>query len=410
MEHSETNRARLAGHELNIEKWVYGGDGLARLDGRTVLLPFVLPGEVVRAEALREKPGLLRARVKDIVSVAADRIPPACPYFARCGGCHYQHAGYEFQLEQKIAILREVFLRVGKLEAPEEIELVASPPWEYRNRAQFHLAAGRIGYLEAASHRLCPIDRCPISSPRINEALSVLLDMLRDRRFPRFVRSLELFTNERDVQLNVLETDQPVARQFFDWCAERIPGAADGSLNYAAAGHIFRVSYGSFFQVNRFLIERLVECALQDAEGASAVDLYAGVGLFSVPLAKRFPRVTAVESGSAAIRDLEFNAGHAGVFVKTAKSQADLFLLAQDTPPDFLLADPPRSGLDKAVVRQLLRLRPPRLAIVSCDPATLARDLAPLVAAGYRVDKLTLIDLFPQTYHIETVTHLRRGE
>jgi 23S rRNA (uracil1939-C5)-methyltransferase len=410
MGHPETNHALLAGRELHIEKWVYGGAGLARTEGRAVLMPFVLPGETVRAAVRRERSGLLEARVEDIVGPAPERCPPLCPYFTRCGGCHYQHAGYEFQLEQKKAVLREVFRRVGKLEAPAEIETIASPPWEYRNRAQFHLVAGRIGYLEAGSHRLCPVERCPISSPKINEALSVLREMVGDRRFPRFVRSVELFTNEREVQLTVREADRPVARRFFDWCAERIPGAAEGSLDYAAAGYVYRVSHNSFFQVNRFLTDKLVECALGDAAGSAAVDLYAGVGLFSLPLAGRFRQATAVETGSAAIRDLEWNAERASVCVKAVKSQADLFLLSLDAAPDFLLADPPRPGLTKSVVRQLVRLRPPRMAIVSCDPATLARDLGPLLSAGYRIEKLVLIDLFPQTYHIETVTHLRRSE
>lgn len=407
MHTSETNEGAISASELAIEKWVYGGDGLGRIEGRALLVPFVLPGEVVRVEIEREKPGLLEARLTEVISPSAERVGAPCPVFGRCGGCQYQHASYEFQLAQKVEVLREVFHRVGKFRAPEEIATIAGPPWEYRNRAQFHLAGDKIGYLEARSHRLCPIEHCPISSPRINETLKALIEMIRDRRFPRFVRSLELFTNENEVQLNVLETARPVARAFFDWCSERIPGAALGSLDYAAAGHVYRVGHRSFFQVNRFLIDRLVECALGDCDGESAVDLYAGAGLFSLPLARRFRTVTAVESASGALRDLEFNASRAGTAVTAARSTAQLFLEGIEKAPDFVIADPPRSGLGKGVARELARLRPPRLTVVSCDPATLARDLSPLLASGYRIDRLTLIDLFPQTFHIETITQLR---
>jgi 23S rRNA (uracil1939-C5)-methyltransferase len=305
--------------------------------------------------------------------------------------------------------VREVLRRVGKLEAPGEIAIVSGPPWEYRNRAQFHLDGGRIGFLEAGSHRLCPVDRCPISSPRINEALAALRRMIRDRRFPRFLRSVELFTNEREVQLNVLDTDRPLARGFFQWCAEQMPGAGESSLEYIAGGEIYRVGHRSFFQVNRFLIDRLAECALDGAEGMSALDLYAGVGLFSLPLARRCRSVLAVESNASALRDLEFNAERAGLTVAARKATVEQFLEAVEAPPDFVLADPPRAGLGKGVVNELLRLKAPFLTIVSCDPATLARDLAPLLAGGYSIDALTLIDLFPQTWHIETVTRLRLG-
>jgi 23S rRNA (uracil1939-C5)-methyltransferase len=403
----ETNQP--AGHlqETFIEKWVYGGRGLARVGGRAWLVPFVLPGETVRVEAGRERPGLIEGRLVEIVTPSAERRDPGCPYFGRCGGCHYQHSGYEFQLVQKREVLREVLRRVGKLDAPDEIETVSASPWEYRNRVQLHLAGGEIGYLEAASNRLCPVEHCPVSSPEINQALGMLRGMARDSRFPSFVRSLELFTNGTEVQVNVLESTRPVARRFFDWCAESIPGATLGVLDYPAAGRIFRVGHRSFFQVNRFLIDELVTRSLETAEGASAVDLYAGVGLFSLALASRFDSVTAVESGASASGDLEFNAARASLEVRVERATVESYLERLAQPPDFVLADPPRAGLGKTVVRELNRLRPPRLTIVACDPATLARDLAALVAGGYRLERVTLVDLFPQTYHLETIAHLR---
>jgi 23S rRNA (uracil1939-C5)-methyltransferase len=402
----ETNRPAGQMQETIIEKWVYGGRGLARVDGRAWLVPFVLPGETVRVEAERERPGLIEGRLVEIVSPSLERRDPRCPYFRRCGGCHYQHAGYEFQLVQKREVLREVLRRVGKLDAPDEIETVSASPWEYRNRVQLHLAGGEIGYLEAASNRLCPVEHCPVSSPEINQALGVLRGMARTSRFPRFVRSLELFTNGAEVQVNVLESARPVARRFFDWCAESIPGATLGVLDYPAAGRVFRAGHRSFFQVNRFLIDELVTRSLESAEGASAVDLYAGVGLFSLALASRFDSVTAVESGASASGDLEFNAARASVEIRVERTTTESYLERLAQPPEFVLADPPRAGLGKTVVRELNRLRPPRLTIVACDPATLARDLAALVAGGYRLERITLVDLFPQTYHLETIAHL----
>jgi len=389
---------------VTVEKLVYGGEGLARLDGRVVFTPFVLPGERIRAEARQEKPGLVRAQAVEVLAPAPERVAAPCPYFARCGGCHYQHAPYEYQLQVKRAILVEELRRLGKIEPPAEIDIVAAEPWGYRNRAQLHVENGRLGYREARSHRLCPVDHCPISSPALNDAIRTLVSMQRDGRWPRFVRSLEVFSDERELQLNVLETDRPVARRFFDWAAELLPGMVTGALDYEGR---FRVSSNSFFQVNRFLHDRLVAAAIEGVQGDTALDLYAGVGLFSLPLAREFRRVTAIESGGGAVRDLQFNAERAGLTnLKSEQKTAEEYLAALNKTPEFVLVDPPRSGLGKVVVERLLKLRPPRLAIVACDPSTLARDLQALVGGGYRFEKMTLVDLFPQTFHMETVVRL----
>jgi 23S rRNA (uracil1939-C5)-methyltransferase len=374
------------------------------VDGRVVLTPFVLPGERVRVESRQEKPGLVRAETLDVLEPAPERAVAPCPYFGRCGGCHYQHAPYEYQLSLKRQILVEELRRLGRIEPPEPIAVLSGEPWGYRNRAQFHIENGQLGYREARSHKLCAIERCPIGSPRINEMIATLLRMLRDPRWPRFVKSLEVFTDERQVQLNVLDTARPVARRFFEWCAEEIPGLVSGALDYEER---FRVSGNSFFQVNRFLPDRLVEAAVDGAEGEAAIDLYAGVGLFTLPLARRFQSVTAVESGRAAVADLQFNAERAGLANVAAEQRtAEDFLAALEKAPDFVLLDPPRAGVGKAVVRRLIELRPPRVTIVSCDPATLARDLAALTAGGFRIEGMTLVDLFPQTFHLETVVKL----
>ena len=388
----------MSPHTVTIEKWVYGGDALARLDGRVVLAPFVLPGETARLNVGED----IHADLIEVTAPAPERVEPPCPLFTRCGGCQYQHAPYQFQLARKVDILREQLRRVGKIDYTGEIETISGPPLNYRNRAQFRIADGRIGYLAARSHTLVPVtSECPISSPRMNQALADMRARLSDPRFPRFVHSLEIFTNEVDLQVNVLEADRPVARSFYDWCESKV------AIDYATSVGTFRVSPRSFFQVNRFLVESLVDAALQNATGETALDLYAGVGLFALPMARRFKKVTAVEAGSDAARDLGVNAERAGVALEIERARVEDYLPRLNAPPDLVLADPPRAGLGKQVVAQLLRLAPPRLTIVSCDPATLARDVAALT--GYKIEHLILADLFPQTYHLETIAHLERA-
>jgi 23S rRNA (uracil1939-C5)-methyltransferase len=314
-----------------------------------VFAPFVLPGERICVQTWREQPGLVRAQTLEVLVPAPERVPAPCPVFGRCGGCHYQHAPYEYQLAAKRAILADQLRRLAKMEPPETIAVASAEPWGYRNRAQLHVDGARIGYRSAGSHRLCEIGQCPIASPKINDVVRVLTGMLRDSRWPRFVRSLEIFTDERQVQLNVLDTGQPVAKRFFDWCAQQIPGLVETALDYQGR---FRVSRHSFFQVNRFLLDRLVELALEGAEGDTALDLYAGVGLFSLALARVFKQVTAVESGSGAVRDLAFNAERAGLAnLRAGQQTAEEYLQKLERAPDFMLLDPPRAGLGKAVVR-----------------------------------------------------------
>jgi 23S rRNA (uracil1939-C5)-methyltransferase len=380
---------------LKIEKLVYGGDGLARADGRVVLLPFVLPGEQVEAETGRAKNDLLRGRATEIQTASEHRIAPRCEYFERCGGCHYQHAAYEYQLQQKGLILREALRRVGKIEYDREIEIVSSEPWQYRNRVQLHIENGSVGYFEAGSHRLCAIHHCPISSPKLNQAIATLAT--EAPRLAPFSADVELFTNEKDVQVlasgSASKSVPRAARELFRQLA------TTDQIEYGG----FLVSPGSFFQVNRFLIDGLVELAMGESEGGLAIDLYAGVGLFSRALQARFARVLAVETGDSAHRDLQFNVPDAEAIHTTAGR----FLTGLRETPELIVADPPRAGLGKEAVLELARLHPPVLRIVSCDPATLARDLRGLLDSGYALERLAMIDLFPQTFHIETVTELR---
>jgi 23S rRNA (uracil1939-C5)-methyltransferase len=338
----------------------------------------------VRAETERVKNDLWRGRLIEVLHPSASRVPPGCPYFQRCGGCQYQHMDYSFQLEQKSAILREVLQRVGKIEFQGEIGGISGEPWQYRNRVQLHIEGGKVGYFAQGSRDLCAIDHCPIASPKLNETISKI-------DAPQANTALELFTNETDLQVNVLDRIPRQALSALATLGVTTPIEYNG----------FQVSRNSFFQVNRFLIDRLVECAIGGAKGEWAVDLYAGVGLFSVKLAERFSKVTAVESSSSSLRDLAHNFSQPPV-----NTNVEDYLAGLDQTPGFILADPPRAGLGKVVVKELARVQAPRLTIVSCDPATLARDLQGLIAGNYRIEKITLVDLFPQTFHLETVVEL----
>lgn len=380
--------------EFTVEKLVYGGDGLARVDGRVALTPFVLPGETVRAETNLSNGGVLRGKLLDVITPSPSRVRPPCSYFTRCGGCQYQHIDYAEQLVQKLAILRESLERIGKLHFDGEIGVIADEPWGYRNRIQLHIENGRVGYREHGSMKLCAIDHCPISSPELNKAIAKL--NVEMPYVGQYEGTLQLFTNETDLQVSPSARVTRRMRDLLDSLGTTMP------IEYTG----LRVSRNSFFQVNRFLLPKLIEAALGEASGTLAMDLYSGVGLFSTVLAKRFARVIAVEAGVGAHRDLIENASRAGTAIESYQAAVEEFLVEFSGAPDFILADPPRAGIGKQAATQLLRIRAPRLTLVSCDPATLARDLAQLTAGGYRIERIALIDLFPQTFHLETVVHL----
>ena len=397
--------------QVHIEKLVYGGRGLGRVGGRVALVPFVAPGETVEVEAVREKKGLIEGRAVEWVSKSADRVEPRCPVFGVCGGCHYQHLSYDQQLESKRQILRETLARVGKITWDGPVETVAGEPWGYRNRTQLRIAkrnrVANIGFFEAGSHRLVATESCPVNSPLLNRAHETLRGMAQERRFPNFLREVEFFTNETDVQLNVLSSDRPLAKSFFEWCGQKIEGfAPTDTIDYPVGDDLFRVGSRSFFQVNRFLVNELARVVAGDASGRFALDLYAGVGLFTVPLARQFERVVAVDASRRAMRDLRFNLERAEADAQVVNLNVAEFLPSLIDPVDFVVADPPRAGLGPEVTAELVRLRPARLVLVSCDPPMLARDLSPLLESGYRIQSMTLVDLFPQTFHLETVVSL----
>lgn len=354
----------------------------------------------MRVESSKDRKGVRWSTPSEIVEPSPDRVTPVCPHFGTCGGCQYQHARYETQLDLKAGILIEQLQRMGKIDYTGEVEVISGPEYGYRNRCQFQVENGKLGYFEQGGIDFVPINVCPIASPTILSAVDKIRPLL-----PKFVSRFELFTNEREVQLNILRTERPVARRFFEDCAKLVPGTDQPNLEYPAAGDLFRVNHKAFFQVNRFLVDELSAEVVKGEQGDTAVDLYAGVGLFSLPLARQFKSVISVETGAAAVADLKFNWKRAGLEGQAHCARSEDWLAKATRTPDLVVADPPRTGLGKVAVQHLLRLKPPRITLISCNPSTLARDLAELKSA-YDIAGLTLIDLFPQTHHLETVAKL----
>jgi len=421
---------------VRVEKLVYGGDALAYHEGRPVFVPFVLPGELVEVFPTQESRKFIRGLPGDLKEPAPERIEPACPYFARCGGCHYQHLTYDKQIALKAEILRETLRRLGKIDWAAEIPIHAAAPWNYRNRIQLKLGPHpaipetlQVGYHRAGSNALLAIEECPISSPKLNQLIAALNRLSRERALPRTLRGVEAFVDDRDhsfwltlrapqmdferaALLEALRTalDGLLSVEFHETSTDR--RSADGlgwiytTVGPEPSGHRLRVSHGSFFQSNRFLLPRLVERVTDGLSGRVALDLYAGVGLFTRALAEKFARVVAVETNPAAAADLAANVSDlAGV--EPRATTVEFFLRHAPECCDAAMLDPPRAGLERGVAEALAELAPPRIVYLSCDPATLARDLAHL-APRYRLAALELFDLFPQTFHIETLARLER--
>jgi 23S rRNA (uracil1939-C5)-methyltransferase len=439
---------------LKIEKLIYGGDGLARLPadgdgrGKAVFIPFVLTGEKIEAALIESKSGFARARASAILEPSPHRVSPACPYFGRCGGCHYQHASYEHQLEIKKEILRENLRRIAKIELQEEIQTHPSPPWNYRNRSRLQIRTKpdfALGYFRFASHDVLPVEQCPISSPLINRGIAALWQSGRAEKGADGVREAEFFANADDSRLLLELLCAPEAKRSAvriwaeELCAampeivgivafrerqknvrELMVTVGASELTYHTRHAAYRVSAGAFFQTNRFLTDELIEIVAAGAAGELALDLYAGVGLFSTALARDIRHIISVETSPSAAGDLKYNQAVNGqaVQVETDEYLAGILDKSRDgggkslpqlpLKPDFVVMDPPRGGLGERVAHLLAGVGAPRVTYVSCDPATLARDLVPLLAAGYRLQEVHLVDLFPQTYHLESVVKLAR--
>ena len=433
--------------EFSPVKLVYGGEALGFQAGRTVLAPRVLPGERAEVEEVRRQKGVVHARPLRILEPSRERIEPLCGYFGRCGGCQYQHLPHEAQVAAKIEILRETLRRLGQVNWEGHIPAHSGPAWNYRNQAQLKVGkapdgALALGFFEAESNRLIPIDACPILSPRLNALLAVLrsepwISALANGR------EVELLADDRDEKVMLTlagswnaQEAETLARN----CLAELAGVAtvavaqDASvrvfgephLTYCVGEFAYRISPTSFFQNARFLLPQLVATVVapgfspahaglkagatspREESGAVAIDLYAGVGLFTLPLAKRFEQVIAVEAHPQAAGDLAANARSVpGSIIRAIAGTAfDFLRRCAQMEPDLVVMDPPRAGVGVATLKLLLALRPKRLHYVSCSPPTLARDLGFLLQNGYRLDSLELFDFFPQTYHIESLARL----
>lgn len=380
--------------ELTIEKLAVGGDGLAFLDGKAVFVPFTLPGERVRA--LLGEEGARRdwacAEVLEVLEPSADRVQPECPLFGVCGGCSLQHMDYARQTREKAAIVQDCFSRTGGLTVPR-IEVTPSVPYGYRNRMQFHLTAqGRLALMRRSSDELVETPTCPVAAKPIRDWMESRSGRSRD-----------------DLRSYIVGKDR------FLVFASGKPGEADGRLyvegrdgeaRARVAGREIGFHVKGFFQSNLHTLDALVPSVVSGLEGRRVADLYCGVGLFGSFLKESFEKVVCVEHNPFALEYARANVGARGEY-------HDLAVEAWVRSPsararfDAVVVDPPRSGLAPAVREWLAARKIPRVSYVSCDPATLARDLKALAAAGYAVELARVYDFFPQTGHVETHVRLR---
>ena len=411
--------------KLRIEKAIYGGDGLARVpEGKTVFVPGTLPGELVEATIAADRRSFATSELHSILEPSPERVVPGCEYVPRCGGCQYQHANPAFQLRMKLDILRETMAR-AHVAVPVEIEAIAGPPWGYRNRVRLHLMKGALGYRQRGSHQLLPVTHCPIAAPLIEQAIVAVARIAGES----FYEEVEFFTNGEQDQLLVSLLPSPRQRfrdsaleGFAEQLQAEIPALTGvgvlsqntmthwgrRSLTYTVSGIPYQASLGGFFQVNRFLLPKLLQLAVTGRKGRLVWDLYSGAGLFARAL--EFENVTAVESEGFSTDDLKKNLESKPH--RVIRSSTLAFLSSQaaaQEKPELVMVDPPRAGLGKEICSHLARVAAPEIVYISCDPATLARDLQALLQSGYSIKAMNLVDLFPQTFHLETVTFLKRN-
>jgi 23S rRNA (uracil1939-C5)-methyltransferase len=391
--------------EVEIERLLPGGVGLAHAEGLTLFVSLAAPGDVVRASIDRVQGKLGFASIVGIVKPSPVRVEPPCPYFGLCGGCDFQQLTYEAQLNAKVEIIRDCLHRIAKIEA-REIPIIPSPnEWRYRARAMWQVDAlrSRLGYFVRGSNEVCDVEYCAVLVPELQQTLERVRDEIR----------VENESPLKDIE--AVAGDEGVSTVSHPPDTARFPGK---EVSRVIGGETYRFNAEAFFQINHQLLEPLIAEALRDIPldvkevgiAGTAIDLYCGVGLFTPPLARRFARVVAVEANERATkfarRNLEF-AKLSNAQVVTARLGDWLKQHSRSFGPvDFLLLDPPRTGAENKDIAGILALRPTRISYVSCDPATLARDLKKLINAGYSLDSVVAFDMFPQTHHVETVARL----
>jgi 23S rRNA (uracil1939-C5)-methyltransferase len=417
--------------EVTVDKDVYRGRGLARLEGRVVFVPRAHAGDRIRGRIREVRPGWAEATLVEVLSPAKERRASPCPYVPRCGGCAYQELGYEAHLRAKEAVLRESLARSGAAwNGPVGVR--PSPERGWRLRASLHVAVDRkgvrVGLLEEGRHRVVDLDTCLQLSEATNETLRVLRGRLAERPGPTArvggvdvlespdgtTRTLTLSTTLRASEVPALQglaAGVPGLTGFGVEAGRRLQWLhGSPHVEMSLLGLSIRVHACSFFQANRFLYEALARAVVERLEARGRVlDLYAGVGLFALPLAARGLGVVAVERAPTAVADARANArrlGFEGLRVVRDDVRGALAAIRPEGGEGVIL-DPPRGGVDREVVDLVGARRPQSIVYVSCDPPTLGRDLARFAARGYHPDHVELFDMFPDTFHVETVVRLR---
>lgn len=406
-------------YQVTPTKFIFGGEALARLpDGRAVFIPYVLPGEEVRIRLTEDKERYARGEVVELLEPSPDRIEAKCLHFGRCGGCHYQYVPYQEQLQAKKDILIDQLQRIGDLTTPPVRDTVPAPsPWYYRNHIQFQLTeGGKLGYKEYRSDEVFAVQECHLPE----EVIDLIWPVLELEDIPGLDRvSLRAGEKEEDV-LIVLESSEPEPIEFkVDLPVSAVHQGPRGQIVLSGDeftiidvhGFPFVVSAGSFFQTHTAMAEALVDHVYDlvgPTEGMTLLDVYCGVGLFSVFFAREVTRVVGIESSPGAVKDYLHNLS-AFENVEVYEAPAEEVLPHLDLQPDVILVDPPRAGVDSEALDGILDLAPDILVYVSCDPATLSRDVKRLRQGGYELEQCTPFDMFPQTYHIESVSLFKPG-
>lgn len=400
--------------EIKLEKMVYGGQAMGYLeDGRPVFIPYALPGEVVKAQLTEEKPHYAHAELLELILPSCARIQPRCQHFTVCGGCHYQHLSYQDQLMHKTTVLHDQLQRIGKMDdIPIQPAIASQVPWNYRNHMQFHITnQGKLGLLKHHTDKIIAIDECHLPT----DAINIVWPLLDIEPVPGLKR-ISLRADDNDDILLILESSEaetpeisieglPISIIHTSPAGQLVLAGSD-QISISILGRKFQVTAGSFFQVNSSIASQMIEHLLANLPfgiSDTCIELYSGVGLFSAFLAPRVKRLIAIESSSQACQDFMINLDEYEN-VDLYEATAEQVLPNLELTADLVMVDPPRSGLSKTVLQRLFELRPTMLVYVSCDPATLARDARHIKEIGYQLKNITPFDMFPQTYHIESIS------
>jgi len=409
-------------YDISVDRWAYGGEAMGRLpDGRAVFVPFAIPGEKLRIKLVEEKRGYARAELLDVLEPAPNRITARCQHFTECGGCHYQHLSYPAQLAAKQEVLIDQLIRIGNFDQAELEKTLkpivpSSSPWNYRNHVQFHLnPEGKLGFQAARSNQVVAIQECHLPQQAINEIwpqldLDPVPDLVRvGLRAGDDDEIMIVFETETDEGLEIT-FDIPVAAVQLG--PESLHLLSDVPfIEMTAASYTFQVSAGSFFQVNTATAEKMVAHLLEHlplTPDSTVMDIYCGVGLFSALLAPEVGRLIGIEENPLAVEDFATNLD-AYDNVEIYEAAAEDVLPGLDIQPDIIIVDPPRAGLAPEVLDEIAIKKPEVLAYISCDLATFGRDAKRLKEAGFVLEQITPFDLFPQTYHIETISLWHAG-